>query len=68
MIGIRVDANDTIAMGHLMRCMSIARQLNKKHVIFIVSDECAKDVLDIDEFSCICMNNDYARKKMNWMN
>lgn len=63
MIGIRVDANDTIAMGHLMRCMSIARQLNKKHVIFIVSDECAKDVLDINEFSCICMNNDYAKKE-----
>lgn len=63
MIGIRVDANDTIAMGHLMRCMSIARQLNRNDVIFIVSDECAKDILDKNEFSSICMDNDYTHKE-----
>lgn len=29
-VGIRVDANKTIAMGHLMRCITIAREIQKR--------------------------------------
>lgn len=39
-IGIRVDANDAIATGHAMRCMSIAEALLQmgRECIFIVAD------------------------------
>ena len=39
MIAIRTDANEKIAMGHLMRCLSIAKQLKEKgqEVIFFSS-------------------------------
>ena len=41
MIGIRVDANNKTAMGHIMRCLAIAKQLYAlgKKIIFLVSDE-----------------------------
>lgn len=40
MIFIRTDANEVIATGHVMRCMTIARELVKKNqqVRFLVSD------------------------------
>jgi UDP-2,4-diacetamido-2,4,6-trideoxy-beta-L-altropyranose hydrolase len=63
-IGIRVDANDSIAMGHLMRCISIAEQLKKMEqpVLFIVSDVCAKDSVTEKGFSCIALENRYNDK------
>ena len=41
MIAIRTDANEKIAMGHLMRCLSIAKQLKEKgqEVIFFISEK-----------------------------
>jgi UDP-2,4-diacetamido-2,4,6-trideoxy-beta-L-altropyranose hydrolase len=63
-IGIRVDANDSIAMGHLMRCLSIAEQLQKMEqpVVFIVSDACAKDGVTEKGFPCIALHNRYDDK------
>lgn len=48
MIGIRADANDTIALGHIMRCISIAIQIKElgHDVIFILSDTYACSFLD----------------------
>ena len=56
MIGIRTDANDKIAMGHLVRCMSIARQLRKKHleVVFILSENDAEEFIIENGFRLIC--------------
>lgn len=41
MIGFRVDANETIATGHLMRCMAIAKGFRNKgeEVIFFLAEE-----------------------------
>lgn len=64
MIGIRVDANDKIAMGHLMRCISIGtrlRELNQE-VVFIMSEEYGSDFLIEKEFEYISLNNDYMDK------
>lgn len=65
MIGIRVDANTDIAMGHLMRCMSIAIQLKNRNenVIFIVSEEYGIDTLMEKGFKYICLHNDYNDKE-----
>ena len=64
MIGIRADANDKIASGHVMRCMSIASELEKQNenVIFIVSEECAKKIILNNGYKCICLNNSYNEK------
>ena len=40
MIYIRTDANETIATGHMMRCISIAKQLMFHNIeaTFLLSD------------------------------
>lgn len=64
MIGVRVDANAEIAMGHLMRCMSIVNELNEKDtVIFIVSDEVAKAFVKDKGYKCICLYNNFREKE-----
>lgn len=62
MIGIRVDSNDIIAMGHLMRCMSIAGQLEKKP-IFICSERTTEEFITNAGYKCICLDNQYDEKE-----
>lgn len=65
MIGIRVDANEKIAMGHLMRCMSIAKQLRQLNqaIVFLISENYAKNFIENNGFDCICLENDYREKE-----
>lgn len=45
---IRVDANEKIATGHVMRCLSIAQAIKKMNIesVFIVSDERSLAILE----------------------
>lgn len=65
-IGIRVDANEKIAMGHLMRCMSVALQLKKAEqaVIFILSENYAEKLVRQNGFACICLSRIYVQKEL----
>lgn len=65
MLAIRTDANEKIAMGHLMRCLSIARQLKKRgqEIIFIISEEYAIQQIKQYGFECICLCNHYDEKE-----
>lgn len=47
LVYIRTDGNETIATGHLMRCLSIARALKKRGaaVAFLVSDDTSASIL-----------------------
>lgn len=57
-IGIRADANDTIATGHIMRCITIAKQLvlagNK--VLFFTADKYADELLEQAGMPHVCLH------------
>lgn len=65
MIAVRTDANKIIAMGHLMRCLSIAVKLREQgeKVIFITSDDFGQEIINANGFQMICLYNSYDEKE-----
>ena len=57
-IGIRVDANSTVAMGHIMRCITIAKQMKylRQKTIFFTADSYAHDLLEAAGMEYVCLN------------
>lgn len=62
-IGIRADANETIAAGHVMRCIAIAAQLVRlgAKVIFYTADENADALLEAAGMTHVCLHTDWRR-------
>ena len=60
-IGIRVDVNDEVGMGHIMRCITIAKQLKKlgKDVVFFTADEYGKELLEQAGMDWVCLNSEW---------
>jgi len=58
---IRADGNETLGMGHLMRCLSIATALEKMNVkcVFLVAQEQAADFVREKGFACEVLATDY---------
>lgn len=65
MIAIRTDANKEIAMGHVMRCLAIAKQLRAmgEKVIFFTSGDYASDFIRKNEFECCVLQYKYNNKE-----
>lgn len=55
---IRVDGNEIIATGHVMRCLSIAEQLRKQdvEVIFLISDDKSETMIKEKKFQVNILN------------
>lgn len=61
MIGIRADANNIIATGHVMRCLTIASELRKlgEEVVFFTADHEADALLDGTDVRHVCLDSDW---------
>ena len=60
-IGIRADANEMIATGHIMRCITIAKQLQEKgkKVLFFTADEYPHHMLKQAGMEYICLHTPF---------
>lgn len=65
MVGIRVDGNETIALGHVMRCIAIARQLIKlgEDCLFITSDSYPEDIIREQGFKVSVLHTVWNEKE-----
>lgn len=61
MIGIRADANEYIATGHIMRCMTIADEIKKlgEDVIFYTADDVVVSTVKERGFNVEVLNSDW---------
>ena len=64
---LRADANDAIGMGHMMRCISVARAMlrddnDKITPVFVISDERSAGLLAERELEFVCLHTDYRDK------
>ena len=61
MIGIRADANDIVATGHIMRCITIAKQLIRfgKEVLFFLADDYGVSMLEENGLSYVVLHTDW---------
>lgn len=63
MLYIRADMNDTIATGHMMRCLSIADALKRKgeNTVFILADGQAVELLRSRGYDYIILHTEWNR-------
>ncbi|MBE5847868.1 MAG: UDP-2,4-diacetamido-2,4,6-trideoxy-beta-L-altropyranose hydrolase [Lachnospiraceae bacterium] len=59
---IRADGNAAVAMGHVMRCLTLADALAKQHirVTFVSADDGSVSVIEERGYSCRVLGTDYA--------
>lgn len=60
-IGIRVDANETIATGHVMRCLAIAEELKQmgENPLFITADDFPGLLIEEKGFEVVSLRSDW---------
>lgn len=66
MFCIRADANEVIGTGHMMRCLSIAEELQRRgeKVTFVVADERSKKLINESYFRVICLHSVWDNLEM----
>lgn len=61
MVFFRADANGEIGTGHVMRCLTIAKALQKtgEKIAFITADMQSHDLITKNGFQVICLNSEW---------
>ena len=61
MLYVRADGNSEIGMGHIMRCISIAKEIVSKgqEIKFLIASDTAADVLEQAEIKYVVLGTDY---------
>lgn len=61
MIVFRVDGNNVIGLGHVMRCISVAEAFNRKSMesVFILSDDCMKAIIGQYGYTSYILHSKY---------
>ncbi|MCI8455424.1 MAG: UDP-2,4-diacetamido-2,4,6-trideoxy-beta-L-altropyranose hydrolase [Lachnospiraceae bacterium] len=56
---IRVDANERIGTGHVMRCLSIAKELRNRQeeTVFLIADSDSSELISEHGFPFICLSS-----------
>ncbi len=71
MIFIRVDANELVGMGHVIRCLSIADAFSSmnEEVMFVTSDDKCCHIINARGFKAVVLNSDYTKMddESNWL-
>ncbi len=62
-VGIRADANDIVATGHIMRCITIAEALRRRgfRTVFFTADEEPREMLLQAGMEQICLHTEWDR-------
>lgn len=65
-IFIRVDGNNIIGTGHVMRCLAIAKQLKKFNIttIFVTSDYSMEKIIEENGFEILCLNSNWNNMEL----
>lgn len=65
-IGIRVDANETVATGHVMRCLAIAEELKKmgENPLFISADEFPRLLIEQKGYEFVSLGSDWRNMEV----
>ena len=62
-IGIRADANGEVGMGHIMRCITIAKQIKElgHETVFLLRTVMPNDLLKRAGMESICLDSPWNR-------
>lgn len=65
---IRADGNSKIGMGHIMRCISIGKEVQDlgEEVIFLTADEEPVALLEEQGFQVLVLHTDYRMMDVEW--
>lgn len=60
-IGIRADANETVATGHVMRCIAVAEELKRmgENPVFISADDLPRSLIEQRGYEFVSLQSDW---------
>lgn len=63
---LRADGNSTIGLGHIMRCLSLAKALQQQGIdcVFIMADKAGHEIVKAHGFEIECLQTQYNKMEL----